>query len=69
MVGLRSVCHQRLIESGFMEKPGIEPAAPGLQDIGLSPTPRLFLYTWYSVDVRPEWLPFQLCQLYVFRFY
>ena len=23
------------------EKPGIEPATPGLQDIGLSPTPRL----------------------------
>ena len=29
-------------ESGFMEKPGIEPATPGLQDIGLSPTPRGF---------------------------
>ena len=28
-------------ESGFMEKPGIEPATPGLQDIGLSPIPRL----------------------------
>ena len=26
-------------ESGFMEKPGIEPATPGLQYIGLSPTP------------------------------
>ena len=26
-------------ESGFMEKPGIEPATPGLQDIDLSPTP------------------------------
>ena len=25
-------------ENGFMEKSGIEPAAPGLQDIGLSPT-------------------------------
>ena len=25
-------------ESGFMEKPGIEPATPGLQGIGLSPT-------------------------------
>ena len=24
-------------ESGFMEKPGIEPASPGLQDISLSP--------------------------------
>ena len=30
-------------ERGFMEKPGIEPATPGLQDIGLSPTPRRFL--------------------------
>ena len=27
-------------ESGFLEEPGIEPATPGLQDIGLSPTPR-----------------------------
>ena len=27
-------------KSGFMEKPGIELATPGLQDIGLSPTPR-----------------------------
>ena len=26
-------------KSGFMEKPGIEPATLGLQDIGLSPTP------------------------------
>ena len=25
-------------KSGFMEKPLIEPATPGLQDIGLSPT-------------------------------
>ena len=27
-------------ESDFMEKLGIQPATPGLQDIGLSPTPR-----------------------------
>ena len=26
------------------EKPGIEPATPGLQDIGLSPTPRRLRY-------------------------
>ena len=32
-------------ESGFMEKPGIEPATPGLQGIGLSPTPRRLLLT------------------------
>ena len=42
-VGLRFVCWfydgntQRLIQIGFMEKPGIEPATPGLQDIGLTP--------------------------------
>ena len=26
---------RRLTESGFMEKPGFEPATPGLQDIAL----------------------------------
>ena len=31
---------RRLTEGGFMEESGIEPATPGLQDIGLSPTPR-----------------------------
>ena len=30
---------RRLTESSFREKPGIEPATPGLQDIGLSFTP------------------------------
>ena len=29
------------------EKPGIEPATPGLQDIGLSPTPRRLLFVKY----------------------
>ena len=44
-VGLRFVCRfyvgntQRLTESGFMEKPRIEPATPGLQDVGLFHTP------------------------------
>ena len=33
----------RLTKSGFMEKPGIEPETPGLQDIGLSPTPQRLL--------------------------
>ena len=42
-VGLRFVCWfyygntQRLTESGFLEKPGIEPATPGLQGIVLIP--------------------------------
>ena len=29
-----------------LEKPGIEPATPGLQDIGLSPTSRRVLFLW-----------------------
>ena len=35
------------------EKPGIEPATPGLQDIGLFPTPRreLFLLQWFICKV------------------
>ena len=38
-----------------LEKPGIEPATPGLQDIGLSPTPCGFtnLITWV-VGVSPN---------------
>ena len=49
-VGLSFVCWfyygntQRLTESGFMEKPGIESASPGLQGIGLSLTPRRLLF-------------------------
>ena len=31
------------------EKPGIEPATPGLQDIGLSPTPRRLHYNFFFV--------------------
>ena len=31
------------MESSFMEKLGIKPATPGLQDIGISPTPRWLL--------------------------
>ena len=43
------------------EKPGIEPATPGLQDIGLSPTPRpLYIKSYrlcsfkgrYNIDTR-----------------
>ena len=34
-------------ESGFMEKPGIEPATTGLREIGLSPTPRRLLKTFF----------------------
>ena len=31
---------RRLTQSRFMEKPGIQHATPGVQDIGLSSTPR-----------------------------
>ena len=42
-------------ESGFMERPGIEPATPGLLDIDLFPTP-------------PRLIWFCLCILYDFAF-
>ena len=35
-VFLYDLSTRRLTKSGFMEKPGIELATPGLQDIGLS---------------------------------
>ena len=40
------------------EKPGIEPATPGLQDIGLSPTPRR-LYCSFLVSVDFLWQSFK----------
>ena len=42
-------------ESGFMEKPGIEPVTPGLLDIDLFPTPLQLIW-------------FCLCNLYDFAF-
>ena len=42
-------------ESGFMQKPGIEPATPGLKDIGLSPTPRrLHIYNMGESSKSPK---------------
>ena len=35
-------------ESGFIEKLEVKPATPGLQDTGLSPTPRR-LFPWFWV--------------------
>ena len=35
-------------KSGFMKKPGIKPATPGLQGIGLSPTPQRLLSIRYN---------------------
>ena len=61
---------ERLTEDGFMEKPGIEPVTPGLQDMGLSSTPRwLFFFScnektvcgfsWAVTSTRP--LGFMVC--------
>ena len=49
-VGLTFVCWfydghtQRLTKNGYMEKQRIEPASPGLQGLGLSPTPQRLLF-------------------------
>ena len=45
------------------EKPGIEPATPGLQDIGLSPTPRQLKkidVTAQELEVRSLYHPYSL---------
>ena len=42
------------------EKPGIEPATPGLQDIGLSPTPRRLLHRKYVLS-HPHLLCCAIC--------
>ena len=60
-------------ESGFMEKPGIKPATPSLQGIGLSPTPRrllraatihVFLENQYNNDhITCNKIKYYLCQI------
>ena len=46
---------RRLNRKCFMEKPGIERATPGLQDISLSPTPRrLKLLWWWCSSLSPK---------------
>ena len=44
----------RLTESSFKEKPVIEPATPGLQDIGLSPTPWKRLIKNFADEKRED---------------
>ena len=48
-----------------MEKPGIEPATPGLQDIGLSPTPRRprEFFCAFSMGINQYWagMVYDLC--------
>ena len=56
---------QRLTESGFMEKPGIEPVIPGLQDIGLSPTPwRLLIKTKLPTNKEVSCFKSLRCYIY-----
>ena len=55
MMGTPKVSTKR----GFMEKPGIEPTTPGLQDIGLSPTP-FCGFPGYT-PIPPGW--FKICVL------
>ena len=38
------------------EKPGIEPATPGLQDIGLSPTPQCFVYIVSHLSLKIQYM-------------
>ena len=47
--GLGRQCHGFKFHSTDWEKPGIEPAIPGLQDLGLSPTPWRLLNFWQGV--------------------
>ena len=59
--GLWFVCYMTVtpegsIECGFMEKLGIEPVTPGLQDIGLSPAPR-----------RLHMCDYKGCTIYVYQ--
>ena len=46
------------------EKPGIEPATPGIQDIGLSPTPRRLPKYFFCQKVYVELL-FGVCVKYI----
>ena len=51
------------------EKPGIEPATPGLQDIGLSPTPRRLLIIFFCgfpwVETSTAGRVYELCVYYM----
>ena len=55
---------QRLIESGFMEKPGIEPANFGLPGIGLSPTPTFCGFSMGSNQYWAGWV-YDKCVYYM----
>ena len=47
---LRRRCNSFKSHPTHWEKPGIEPATPGLQDIGLSPTPRRRRNSHFETD-------------------
>ena len=46
------------MESGFTEKPGIEPATPGLQVVGLSPTPQKLISNLQSLQLQKLFVAF-----------
>ena len=63
---------RRLTESGSIEKPGIEPATPSLQDKGLSPTPRrlhckVITFCGFSMGRNQYWAGrvYDLCVYYM----
>ena len=63
---------QRLTESGFMEKPGIEPATPGLQGIALihyttAASLLFFLFCGFSMGRNQYWAGrvYDLCVYYM----
>ena len=51
-------------ESGFMEKPGMEPATPGLQNICLSPTPRRLHITFCGFSMGSNQYLGRVCVFY-----
>ena len=59
---------QRLTESGFMEKPGIEPATPGLQDIGLSLHHGGILYCYCIKQLLKENIILYRCSFLMMHF-
>ena len=58
---------QRLTESGFMEKPGIEPATPGLQGIALIHYTTGGFFCGFSMGRNQYWAGrvYDLCVYYM----
>ena len=60
---------QRLTESGFMEKPGIEPATPGLQGIALIPYTTAASQHVVHSSMGKQTYSGQLLQGYLWKYY